>query len=153
MLAKMSKMVVWVVSRPNQRASAHAANGSQKWRIDSSATAMTCAAALTGTPVVEDALTLPELIHQAGFSPAETDQTGRALWARPVQESQLNRLPVAGEHFAGGRGAGLEEGQGVHTGVDAADAAVGEEREAVFFAGGDLGGGGVLRPGYKINGC
>lgn len=49
-------------------------------QFDSSATAMTCAAALTGTPEIEDALTLPELIHQAGFTPAETDQTGRALW-------------------------------------------------------------------------
>ena len=47
--------------------------------FESGAEALGQAGVLSGVPVVEDTLSLPELIHQAGFKPAETDTTGRAL--------------------------------------------------------------------------
>lgn len=47
--------------------------------FESGAEALDKAGTLSGIPVVEDALSLPELIHESGFEPAVTDLTGRAL--------------------------------------------------------------------------
>jgi hypothetical protein len=47
--------------------------------FESGAEALGMAGTLSGAPVVEDAFSLPELIHEGGFEPAETDRTGRAL--------------------------------------------------------------------------
>lgn len=46
---------------------------------ETSSEALERASTLVGKPVVEDALSLPELIHSAGFTPSESDETGRAL--------------------------------------------------------------------------
>jgi len=47
--------------------------------FETSTEALECAASLSGRPTVEDALSLPELIHESGFEPAQSDATGRAL--------------------------------------------------------------------------
>ncbi len=47
--------------------------------FETTAEAFDRAAALPGKPVIEDALSLPELIQLAGFTPSDSDATGRAL--------------------------------------------------------------------------
>lgn len=47
--------------------------------FDTTREALECAGGLSGGPRVEDAHTLPELIRDAGFAPAESDALGRAL--------------------------------------------------------------------------
>ncbi len=47
--------------------------------FETSAEALALASTLPARPVVEDSLSLPELIHAAGFSPADSDAAGHAL--------------------------------------------------------------------------
>ena len=48
------------------------------------------AGTLSGIPVVEDALSLPELIHESGFEPAETDLTGQGVVGRAATPTSLD---------------------------------------------------------------
>lgn len=63
--------------------------------FESSADALALASTLTGRPVVEDSLSLPELIHSAGYSPADSDAAGKALLLELQRRHPNASLPDA----------------------------------------------------------